>query len=170
MPKSAAAPPLSNDLHEMDFHAWTQEQARAIAERRIEAIDWANVAEEVDALGRAVRGELEERCEILMSYLLKWRQLAEYRGFAWKACIDLQRQEIADLVRECPSLEEALPEAVADGYEDARRRLKYETYFLTSDFPPSCPFSTKDVLDPAYYPEELDAPATGKFPTAAGLP
>ena len=155
-----------SSLYERDFFAWTQEQARAVEEGRWPDIDAANVAEELRSLGRVLRREIEERLEILLSYLLKWRQLAEYRGFAWKENIDRQRRELADLVADNPSLVSFARDAVAEVYDDARRRLKYETSFFVNDFPASCPFSVDEIFDKDYFPEELDAPATGRFPTA----
>jgi hypothetical protein len=161
------APP--NDLYEADFYAWTQEQARALDESRWPNVDAVNVAEEIRSLGRSVEREIAERLEILLSYLLKWHLLAEYRGLAWRENIDRQRQEIADLFEENPSLAAADERFVARGYENSRRRLKYETYFFETDFPASCPFSVKHVFDAEYFPEELDAPAIGSFPTARSI-
>ena len=105
-----------SSLYERDIFAWTQEQARADEEGRWRDFDAANVAE-------VLRREIEERLEILLSYLLKWRQLAEYRGFAWKENIDRQRRELADLVADNPSLVSFARDAVAEVYDDARRRL-----------------------------------------------
>lgn len=168
MQKTATKPP-KNDLYETDFYAWTQEQARAVEEGRWSDADAGNVAEEVRSLGRAVKDEVADRIEILLSYLLKWRHLAEYRGLAWKENIDRQRRELADLFEESPTLAMMNGQFAAAAYENARRRLKYETYFMENDFPPSCPFTTAQVFDSEYFPEELDAPATGQFPTAPSI-
>jgi hypothetical protein len=155
-----------NDLYETDFLAWTEQQARALEEGRWTDVDAANMADEIAGLGRQVVREAGERLEILMSYLLNWRHLAEYRGRAWKENIARQRQELADLLRENPSMGPDKEKLVAESYDGARRRLKYETYFFESDFPASCPFTVEQVFDDSFFPEELDAPATGAFPTA----
>src|SRR5438477_12986206 len=126
MSKSATKPP--NSLYETDFHAWAQSQSRAIEERRWTDVDAANVADEIRSLGLQVEREIGDRLEILLSYLLKWRQLAEYRGLAWKENIDRQRQELADLFAENSSLGGRKERFVAQAYEHARNRLKYETY------------------------------------------
>jgi hypothetical protein len=164
-----AAKTRASDLYESDFYAWTQEQARAIEESRWANVDVVNIAEEIRSLGRQVESEIADRCEILLSYLLKWQWLAEYPGLAWKENIDRQRQEIADLFEENPSLVEKRERFVARAYENSRRRLKYETYFFETDFPASCPFVVAQVFDTQYFPEELDAPAIGKFPTARSI-
>lgn len=161
--------PSANDLYESDFYAWTQEQARAVEEGRWPDVDAVNVADELQTLGREVAREIGARTEILLSHLLKWRQLAEYRGFAWKENIDRQREQVEGLFAENPSLREARARFVARAYENARRRLKYETYFEPTDFPASCPFTVEQVFDAGYFPEELDAPAAGRFPTAQSI-
>jgi hypothetical protein len=159
----------SSNLYEADFHAWTQNQADAIAERRWSDVDSVNVADEIKSLGFRLEREIGDRLEILLSYLLKWRHLAEYRGLAWKENIDRHRRELTELFTENPSLRRCKERSVAKAYEHARRRLKYETYFYYTDFPGSCPFTVKQIFDPKYFPEELDAPATGAFPTAQSI-
>jgi Domain of unknown function DUF29 len=156
-------------LYESDFYAWTQTQSQAVVEQRWNDVDAINVADEIKSLGLQLEREIRDRLEILLSYLLKWNQRAEYRGFAWKENIDRQRNEICDLSVENPSLGEKKERWVPRAYEDARRRLKYETYFYTTDFPASCPFTVAQVFDPGYFSEELDAPATGAFPTAQSI-
>src|SRR5947209_14236685 len=166
MHKTATKPP-ANDLYESDFYAWTQQQARAVEERRWGDVDALNVADEIGSLGQEVEREIADRTEILLSYLLKWRQLAEYRGLAWKENIDRQRSALAGLFAENPTLADGRDTFVAESYENAVRRLKYETYFLENDFPPSCPFTIGQVFDATYFPEEFDALTRGQFPTAS---
>ncbi len=166
---SRNATKLPNGLYETDFHAWAQSQSRAIEERRWSDVDAANVADEIRSLALQVEREIGDRLEILLSYLLKWRQLAEYRGLAWQENIDRQRQTLAELFAESPSLAGDKERFVVRAYEHARRRLKYETYFFSTDFSPSCPFTAEQVFDPKYFPEELDPPAAGAFPTARSI-
>ena len=164
---SRAAPdPAPNGLYESDFHAWTQEQARLIEAGRWDRVDVPNLADEVRSLGHEVKGEIEDRMEILLSYLLKWQVLAEYRGLAWRENISRQRRELRDLAADNPSLAPFVRDSVVEAYENARRRLKYETYFYPVDFPASCPFTIDQVFDSDYFPEEWDAPSIGAFPTA----
>jgi Domain of unknown function DUF29 len=158
-----------SSLYETDFHAWSQTQAKAIVEQRWSDVDAVNVADEIGSLGRELEREIADRLEILLSYLLKWRHLPEYRGFAWKENINRQRRELEELFSENPSLRGRRNRYVAGAYEDARRRLRYETYFFSTDFPASCPFTAEQVVDSEYFPEELDAPASGKFPTARSI-
>jgi hypothetical protein len=157
------------NVYERDFYAWAEEQAKAVEERRWADVDRENVAEELRSLGGEVKEEIRDRVAILIAYLLKWRHLAEFRGLAWKENIDRQREALQKLLKGNATLTPYAREFVPLAYDDARQRLKYDTYFFSEDFPPSCPFTIDDVFDPEFYPEELDAPAVGAFPTARSL-
>ena len=132
-------------------------------------LDYANLSDEISSLGRELEREIRTRLEILISYLLKWRHLAEYRGLAWGENIDRQRDEIAELLRENPTLSAAAPHFVPRAYEDGRRRLKYETYFYETDFPQSCPFSTDQIFAAGYFPDDLDALVVVSSPVARNV-
>jgi hypothetical protein len=43
----------SSELYGRDYYAWIQHQVQALRRRRIEDIDWENVAEEIEDLGRS---------------------------------------------------------------------------------------------------------------------
>ena len=45
---SAALPP--SELYERDYYTWIQEQVRALRDRRVEDLDWPNLAEEIEDL------------------------------------------------------------------------------------------------------------------------
>ncbi len=40
------------DLYEKDFVQWTEEQAKALSEHNEKALDWENLKEEIDNLGK----------------------------------------------------------------------------------------------------------------------
>ena len=56
----------SASLYEIDFHAWTQEQAELLREGRLSQLDREHIAEEIESLGKQQRQELENRFGILL--------------------------------------------------------------------------------------------------------
>jgi len=59
--------------YESDFFLWTQEQGlrlRALARTEDASVDWENIAEEIESLGRRERIEIESRLETLLEQLL----------------------------------------------------------------------------------------------------
>jgi Domain of unknown function DUF29 len=67
----ASIKPTLSQLYEHDYYAWVQDQVRALREHRIEEVDWENVAEEIDDLGKSVRWSVESHLETLVEHLLK---------------------------------------------------------------------------------------------------
>ena len=68
-------------LYEADFHRWSQEQGRALRAKRVSEVDWDNLAEEIETLGRSERGEIANRLSVLLIHLLKWQFQSSGRGF-----------------------------------------------------------------------------------------
>ena len=81
-------------LYEQDYFAWTQDQADALRRRSVNELDWDNLLEEVEGLGRQERNELRSHLIILMVHLLKWRLQPERRGRSWALTIAEQRREV----------------------------------------------------------------------------
>ena len=141
--------------YEADFHAWTKDQAARLRDLRPNSIDWENVAEEIESLGRSEKREIESRMGVLLVHLLKWAHQPERRKLGWRATITEQRRKLARAVEESPSLG-AYPETVlADEYEVARARAADETDLPEETFPVTCPFTIEEVLDPGFWPEAV---------------
>ena len=68
------------DLYDTDFFAWTQQQAAALAAGKASDLDWANLAEEIESLGKHDRREIRNRLRVLVRHLLKWEYQPELRG------------------------------------------------------------------------------------------
>jgi hypothetical protein len=112
--RGGAADPA--DLYEQDFVRWTEEQARAIREGRLDALDREHLAEEIESMGRSDRREVRSRLAVIIQHILKQRVQPALDGPSWRSTIDTQRDEIAWLLRESPSLRGYLDEAFATAY------------------------------------------------------
>jgi hypothetical protein len=65
--------PRNSVDYEKDFYAWTVEQSRLLRSGELSSIDAANIAEEIESMGRSDRRELRSRLAVLAMHLLKWR-------------------------------------------------------------------------------------------------
>jgi Domain of unknown function DUF29 len=74
-------------------------------------IDWQNVAEEIEALGKSQARELASRIAVILEHLIKMQGLpaAEPR-FGWRESIQRQRNEIERLLVDSPSLRRTITE------------------------------------------------------------
>lgn len=139
--------------YDADFHAWTREQAARLRDLRPNSIDWENVAEEIESLGRWEKREIESRMGILLVHLLKWAYQPERRKLGWKATIAEQRRKLARALDESPSLKAYPGSVLAEDYEVVRTRAADETDLPEEVFPATCPFTIEQILDPGFWPE-----------------
>lgn len=136
-----------------DFYGWTQAQAALLREEKVADLDYANLAEEIESLGKRERHELEHRLMRLLQHLLKWQYQSERRGRSWRSTIVEQRSRIARRLRESPSLRRELPVLLIEEYPLARLKASDEARLDDSVFPEICPWTEAQVLDEGFWPE-----------------
>ena len=80
-----------------DFYGWLLEQASALRRLRPDLLDWRNLAEELEAMGRSEENALISHLVVLLKQLLKWRYQANKRTGSWEASIENSRDDIDHL-------------------------------------------------------------------------
>jgi Domain of unknown function DUF29 len=140
--------------YEQDFFAWTQEQAEMLRARRTLGLDWDNLSEEIDSVGRRDRRKLEGRLRRILHHLLKWQAQPGLRGPSWRNTLIEQRRRVEKLLRESPSLRSHLQELVDEAYPDAVRDAVNESGLRPQTFAADCPFAVEQILDPDYLPDD----------------
>src|SRR5215471_3552685 len=107
-----------------DFYTWTQEQAALLREGAVQELDLANLAEEIESLGKSERRALESHLEVLVLHLLKWQYQPSGRltGHSWYDTIVEQRRQIARLLRDNHTFQCLIPAILLDVYPSARQR------------------------------------------------
>jgi hypothetical protein len=120
---------------------------------RLSEADIENIAEEIESMGRSEKRELVNRLTVLMIHLLKWQAQPAFRGNSWRLTIVEQRRRRAEHLKENPSLEGVLLEAMATAYEFALLGAQKETGLPESAFPAACPWTGEELLAEAFLPE-----------------
>src|SRR5687768_8091981 len=87
-----------------DFFAWSKEQANLLKTRSRARLDWDNLAEEIESLGKSQRSEIRNRLVVLLVHLLKWQYQPAKRKVGWKASLAEARNQINEELLESPSL------------------------------------------------------------------
>jgi DNA primase len=141
--------------YDRDYYGWVQHNVRALREGRIDDVDWANVAEELEDMGKSERRALRSRLARLMAHLLKWSSQPQRRTseHSWRATIEHARDSARELLQENPSLKPQLPELLSGAYRDALAQVVGETNLPKKNFPAACPWSLAQVLDEHFWPE-----------------
>jgi len=150
--KPEVAEPKAQDLYDEDFFEWTLRNAELLRAGRFAEADIAHIAEELEDMGKRHQHELSSRLRVLLTHLLKWQIQVLRRSGSWRATIDTQRQEIADLLRQMPSLRNALQQGLPEAYPRAVNKAAGETGLAPTVFPPSCPFRLEQILDATFFP------------------
>jgi hypothetical protein len=119
--------PDTKTLYDKDFLAWSKEQAEALRSiaggGSIQPIDWDNIAEEIEDLGKAQQSALSSQIRRIIEHLLKLqysRTPGPRRG--WRASITDARVEIEVLLQRNPSLVTDLSEIVAEEHPRGARK------------------------------------------------
>ncbi len=135
-----------SDLYDRDFYAWANEQAGLLREGRLSGADVANIAEEIESLGRNEKRELRSRLSVLLLHLLKWRHQPARRSRSWELSIANARNDLAEHLADSPSLRAMLPEAVASAYRRARLHAEQQTGLPAQAFPTECPWTFDQAM------------------------
>ena len=102
--------------YDTDFYQWTIEQADALRRRAVNELDYDNLAEEIESVGRSERREIRSRLEIFIIHLLKWRYQPQKQSDSRRAAVAEARQRIEDVLADNPSLRSFPAEALASAY------------------------------------------------------
>jgi hypothetical protein len=114
--------------YDVDFYAWTQRQGAllrrlAAGERLNDAdLDWPNIAEEIETLGRSERGAIASHITNIIEHLVKLETSpARDPRAGWKSTIRRSRIRVQDLLEDSPSLRRLLPVLVSKAVSSGRR-------------------------------------------------
>jgi len=140
-------------LYDTDFYAWANEQAALLRAGRLTEADIENIAEEIESMGRSEKRELVNRLAVLLQHLLKWRFQPGFRGNSWRLTIEEQRFQIADHLRDNPSLKSQLDDVTGSAYRQGRVGAFRETGLDPDMFPEACPFAFDQAMDPDFWPD-----------------
>ena len=128
-----------------DFAAWAFEQARRIRALRSNDIDIANIAEEIESLGKGEVSKLESLIEVILLHLLKWDYQPLLRSASWEISVHKCRHQVERHLRENPSLKPVLAAVVTDAYAGARFEAAKETGLPLQLFPAEIPYGWEEI-------------------------
>jgi hypothetical protein len=118
-----------SETYQTDFHAWAMEQAALLRAGQLSSADVANIAEEIERIGRMEKRELVDQLAILLLHRLRSH------------------------LKDNPSLKAKTDEALAEAYELAVIGAARETGLPESSFPKSSPFRYEQAIDDQFWPD-----------------
>ena len=134
--------------YEQDFVGWLNTQAELLKTGKVNELDIKNLVEEIEAMGRSEKRELENRMIILVMHLLKWTFQPNYQSRSWANTINEQRRRIGRVIKDSPSLKNSLndTEWFNDIWQSALYQAVSETGLGIKIFPEQPIWTTQQIL------------------------
>ncbi|WP_414528881.1 DUF29 domain-containing protein [Nodularia chucula] len=140
-------------LYETDYQQWIDTTLQHLRNQEFNQLDLVHLIEEIEAMGKSDKRELQNRLIILLMHLLKWKYQPNNQSSSWLSTIDEQRRQLLFIFEDSPSLEKNYLATVFDKcYQMARKSATKETKLSVSTFPESCPFSQTEIFNIDFYP------------------
>ena len=141
-------------LYETDYLKWIETTVEKLRVRDYANVDWENLTEEIEDMGQSERRSLKSNLIVVLTHLLKWQYQPEFRSGSWRGSIVKHRRRIREALKESPSLKPYLEEVFAGCYADAVEQASAETGLKFETFPQSYPYTSTEVLDRNFLPED----------------
>ena len=125
--KIVAEPPTSYPDYHKDGYGWAMAQAAIIRAGQFGSIDWENVAEEIESVGKQERSEYTSHMIRVLLHMIKWEIQPERRGMSWWLSIVNGRNDAERILSRNPSLKPLLDEMHEEALKYAQRTALAET-------------------------------------------
>lgn len=138
-----------NQLHDRDFNLWIEEVKTAIQNKDAEAMDWDNLLDEIDDMGKSEKRSLESYLELLVAHILKlkyWETERERNYKHWQVEVVNCRKRIQRLLKRSPSLKTYMEEVYPEIYQDV-----VDTWQIEFDIPKKTSISLEEILVKDYF-------------------
>ena len=140
-------------LYDQDFYLWLQTAINHLQTGQMSQLDWANLIEELESMGRAEKQALQSNLQVVLMHLLKYQFQPEQRSNSWRFTMLEHRDRLDVALEDSPSLRPYLSDNLKRCYIKARKKTAAETGLPLDTFPPELPFTLEEILNPDYLPE-----------------
>jgi formyltetrahydrofolate synthetase len=140
-----------SSLYEQDFCLWIETTVKLLKERNLKQLDYDNLIEEIESMGRSERRELENRLIVLIIHLLKCKYQTNKLSKSLILTIKEQRRQVKKILKNSPSLRSYLDNIISECYHSARFEASEETRLNLVTFPEINPFSLAEILNDEFF-------------------
>ncbi|PMP62730.1 MAG: DUF29 domain-containing protein [Sulfurihydrogenibium sp.] len=144
-------------LYDRDYPLWVDINLQLLKEKEYELVDWENLLEEIEDMGRSDLKACVSYLAVILEHLYKldnFKDLAggEKAGNSWVRSIEDSRDSINVLLNRYPSLKVKLPQELNYAWQEAVVRLR--KWLRKNDknpddynFPKDCPYTYEEALN-----------------------
>ena len=136
--------------YEEDYYLWIQAMIEQLKNRNYLNVDWDNLIEEIEDMGRSQKRAVESLLLRLTEHLLKlkyWETEKERNTKHWQSEVVNFRVLLRKRLKESPSLKAILPEIYLETLADSRRSMS-----KLFDLPEEIELTLSQILDEDWFP------------------
>ena len=137
--------------YEQDYYQWTQAMVKALRERDYSSLDWENLIEEIEDMGKSQKRAIESLLMRLTEHLLKlkyWEAENKRNQGHWRSEIVNFRILLKKRLNDSPSLKAKLAEIYAEIFPGCKRSVQQ-----LFDLPEQVELKLEQVLDDNWFPD-----------------
>ncbi|GBF00041.1 hypothetical protein NIES298_42870 [Microcystis aeruginosa NIES-298] len=145
-------------LYEEDFVLWTEKTAELLKRKEFDLVDWENLIEEVECMGKSERQAITSLLTVLIEHLLKlsyWESEKERNARHWLEEIANFRVQLERKV-DSPTLANHLRDTFETAYSDARKTLIRARIVDKNAIPLESIFNLQQVLDGDWFSIDIE--------------
>jgi uncharacterized protein (UPF0210 family) len=137
--------------YEEDYYLWTKTMAEKLKNQDYLTVDWDNLIEEIEDMGKSQKRAVESLLMRLTEHLLKlkyWQTEKDRNKKHWEAEVVNFRVLLRKRLKESPSLARELTEIYTEILTDSRRSMS-----KLFDLPEQIDLTLVRVLDEDWFPD-----------------
>ncbi|GAB6043229.1 DUF29 domain-containing protein [Endothiovibrio diazotrophicus] len=146
---------MKDSTYQNDFLLWTERQAALLRAGRLTELDFENILEEIEDMGREQKMALQSLLRMILVHLLKLELSPATEPQAkWAEELLEFRAQAENRIEDTPSLKHYIDELFAKAWPQARRiaQKSFELHHEKVTIPAECPYTLEQVLDSDYFP------------------
>lgn len=145
----------ASSLYDTDYQLWLDQTVTQLKAQEFSQIDWENLIEEIESLGKSDKRSILSYLIRLCEHLLKvkyWESEREACFKGWVQEINNFRSEIELLLKDSPSLGPFLEGKFVSAYQKAQKNLLKITPLTTEIVSEEPSFTLEQALDEDWLP------------------
>ncbi|MGB5634827.1 MAG: DUF29 domain-containing protein [Waterburya sp.] len=143
-----------SQLYEQDYFLWLEKTTELLKAGNLNQLDWENLIEEIENLGRSEKRAVVSFLKQLVKHLLLysyWHREREWSGRGWLEEISNFRFELSQYL-DSKTLKNYAEQELETIYSIARREAMLKSQI--NDMPVDCPYSLEQILNDEFIPVE----------------
>ncbi|MBC6419519.1 MAG: DUF29 domain-containing protein [Prochloron sp. SP5CPC1] len=143
---------MTSSLYDTDYNQWIQETVQQLQNRNFDPIDWENLIEELESMGKNDKRALISLLTRLLEHLLKlsyWESEKPRSGNHWSSEIVNFRAKIKTRIEDSPSFRPQMETFYEKAYPVALKSVS-----KLFSLPPEANISLSQALDEDWFPNE----------------